>query len=210
MKHHRFLFAGVALGLLVACAADPEAPAQVAATETVAAAPSTPEELGPVPMAYEEPVVGGAKMVVGRDIMANLSNSKDHTILVSAIEAAGMDDILRGAGPLTVFAPTDAAFKRMDGGYQELMRPENQDQLVRLLSYHVVPEKLDDLTLANRVMAGNNTASLKTVEGTPLKATVGDGAAMIVDAKGGFARINVANVLQSNGVVHVIDKVLMH
>jgi uncharacterized surface protein with fasciclin (FAS1) repeats len=209
MKYRIILPASIAVGLLAACAADPDTPQQPV-TQEVAVESAASEEMKPVPMAYEEPVVGGAKMAVGRDIMANLSNSKEHTILVLAFKAAGMDEVLQGPGPLTVFAPTNAAFERIPGGYQQLLQPGNGDQLVRLLSYHIVPEKLDDMTLANRVMAGNGTALLTTVEGTPLKATVGDGAAIIVDARDGAARITVPNVLQSNGVVQVIDKVLMH
>jgi len=160
-------------------------------------------------MPYEEPTVGGARMAMGENIMANLAKSKDHTILVQALKAAGLDQELAGEGPLTVFAPTNAAFEGMPGGYKALLEPASRDRLVTILSYHIAPQKLDDVTLANMVMAGRGTASFATVEGHPLKATVGNGGAMIVDTKGGVARITVPNVLQGNGVLQVVDKVLI-
>lgn len=160
-------------------------------------------------MPYEEPIVGGALMTRGDTIMTNLVKSKDHTIFVSALKAAGLDEELAGEGPLTVFAPTNVAFERMPGGYKSLLEPASRDRLVAILSYHIAPQNLDDVTLANLVLAGRGTASFATVQGSPLKATVGNGAAMIVDTKGGIARITVPNVLQGNGVVQVVDKVLI-
>lgn len=198
------------IATLLACSRAPE-PVTVAPPDAKPAASATPavEELGPIPMPYEEPVVGGALMTRGDTIMTNLLKSKEHTILVSALKAAGLDEELVGEGPLTVFAPTNAAFESMPGGYRSLLQPASRDRLVAILSYHIAPQKLDDMTLANMVMAGRGTASFATVQGNPLKATVGNGGAMIVDTKGGVARITVPNVLQGNGVLQVVDKVLI-
>lgn len=196
---------------IAACSPGPEPEREVPPAERplpTAQTSTAGPELQPVPMAYEEPTVGGAVMVVGDDIMRNLARSKDHTILVAAIKQAGLDEVLSDPGPLTLFAPTNSAFDRVPGGLDALLAPDARERLVRLLSYHIVPEKLDDMALANRVMSGNGSASLRTVEGGYLKATVGDGSAVILDAQGGAARITVPNVLQRNGVVQVVDKVL--
>lgn len=203
------LLSAPVLILLAACSREPE-PEPVAVqpvTETPAVA--KPIEMKPVPMAYEEPIVGGARMSAGKDILTNLGNSKDHTILVAAIKSAGLEEILRGSGPFTLFAPNDGAFRRMAGGYEELMKPENRERLISVLTYHLVPARLDADTLAQRVMAGNGSAQLETVEGGNLKVTVGDGSALLVDTKGTVAKLTTPNVLQSNGVVQVIDTVLM-
>ncbi|MES2859562.1 MAG: fasciclin domain-containing protein [Pseudomonadota bacterium] len=194
----------------LACSRAP-APVEPAAqpAKPAATTPAAVQITGPIPMPYEEPMVGGAKMAMGEDIMANLVKSKDHTILVQALKAAGLDQELAGEGPLTLFAPTNAAFEAMPGGYKSLLQPASRDRLVTILSYHIAPQKLDDVTLANMVMAGRGSASFATVEGHPLKATVGNGGAMIVDTKGGIARITVPNVLQGNGVLQVVDKVLV-
>lgn len=194
---------------VLACSRAPEPVAPGPDAKPAASATPVVEELGPIPMPYEEPTVGGALMTRGDTILNNLIKSKDHTIFVSALKAAGLDEELAGEGPLTVFAPTNAAFERMPGGYKSLLQPGSQDRLVAILSYHIAPQKLDDVTLANMVMAGRGTASFATVEGHPLKATVGNGGAMIVDTKGGVARITVPNVLQGNGVLQVVDKVLI-
>jgi len=209
MKHSYLALPLVSLCLMAACSRD-KAPDPAVATDTATkpqAAP--PEELKPVPMAYEEPVVGGARMVAGKDILSNLANSKDHTILMVAIKEAGLTEILQGNGPFTLFAPTDAAFKRLPGGYEQLMKPENNERLVSVLTYHLIPERLDADALAGRVMAGNGSAQLTTVQGGSLKATVGYGAAILIDTKGTAAKLTTPNVLQSNGVVQVIDTVLM-
>lgn len=196
---------------LLACsrAPAPVEPVPQAAKPEASATPAAGELTGPIPMQYEEPTVGGAVMTQGDTIINNLLKSQDHTIFVSALKAAGLDEELAGEGPLTVFAPTNTAFERIPGGYKPLLEPGSRDRLVAILSYHIAPQKLDDMTLANMVMAGGGTASFTTVEGSPLKATVGNGGAMIVDTKGGVARITVPNVLQGNGVVQVVDKVLM-
>lgn len=203
------------LSLVTTVLACSRAPAPVASAAPDAAKPAASavpiagELTGPIPMEYEEPTVGGAVMAQSDTIMGSLAKSKDHTILVSALKAAGLDQELAGEGPLTVFAPTNAAFEKMPGGYKALLQAGSEDRLVEILSYHIAPQKLDDMTLANMVMAGRGTASFATVEGRPLKATVGNGGAMIVDTKGGIARITVPNVLQGNGVLQVIDKVLI-
>ncbi|MEO5961817.1 MAG: fasciclin domain-containing protein [Thermomonas sp.] len=194
---------------LLACSRGPDiAPPVAEPAEPAAQAPAV-EQIGPEPMPYEEPTVGGAKMAMGENIMSNLVKSKDHTIFVAALKAAGLDEVLAGPGPLTVFAPTNAAFEQMPGGYKALLNPDAQDRLVAILSYHIAAQKLDDMTLGQMVMAGKGSASFATVEGHPLRATVGNGAAMIVDSKGGQARITVPNVLQGNGVLQVIDRVLI-
>jgi len=164
--------------------------------------------LGPTPMAYEEPVVGGAKMAAGSDMLSNLRKSSDHTILVSAIESTGLDKVIQESGKLTLFAPTNAAFDRFPGGYEDLMKPEQRERLLQVLSYHVLPARIDADAMAARVMEGNGSAMLETVEGGSLKATVGNGVAMVVDANGNSADISVANVVNSNGVVYVIETVL--
>ena len=195
---------------VLACSRAPDpAPTMPQPADPVASAGAGAKDLAPVPMPYEEPTVGGAQMTIGDSIMTNLVKSTDHTIFVTALKAAGLDEVLAGPGPLTVFAPTNAAFERIPGGYKALLQADAHDRLVAILTYHIVPKKLDDVTLANLVMAGGGSASFATVEGHSLKATVGNGAAMIVDSKGGSARITVPNVLQGNGVVQVVDKVLM-
>ncbi len=191
---------------LAACSRE-EAPPP-SAPEQAAPVVETAPMLGPVPMEYEEPVVGGATMAAGNDMLSNLRKSSDHTILVSAIESTGFDKVIQESGTLTFFAPTNGAFERMPGGYQELMKPEQNERLLRVLSYHVLPGRLDAEAMGARVLAGNGTATLETVEGGSLKATVGGGAAMVIDASGATARISVPNVVNSNGVVYVIETVL--
>ncbi len=202
-------FALTALVALSACSSE-EAP--VPETEVQAQtkpAVEQPPEMMPIPMAYEEPVVGGARMSAGSDMLSNLRKSSDHTILVSAIEASGLDKVIEESGKLTLFAPTNGAFERIPGGYQELMKPEQRERLLRVLSYHMLPARIDADAMSARVLAGNGSATLETVEGGSLKATVGNGAAMVVDANGSSADISVANVVNSNGVVYVIETVLM-
>ena len=200
----------LALCLMTACSREKAPEAALAKDQSPKpTAARGPQDFKPVPMQYEEPVVGGAKMSAGKDILSNLGNSKDHTILMAAIKSAGLTEILQGSGPFTLFAPTDAAFKRLPGGSEQLMKPENHDRLIAVLTYHLVPEKLDADVLAGKVMAGNGSAQLVTVQGGTLKASVGNGAAILTDAKGSVAKLTTPNVLQSNGVVQVIDTVLM-
>jgi uncharacterized surface protein with fasciclin (FAS1) repeats len=195
-----------ALVALAACSSEEAAAPEPQEQATPVVEPGPLE--GPIPMAYEEPVVGGAKMAAGNDMLGNLRKSSDHTILVSAIESTGLDKVIQESGKLTLFAPTNGAFDRIPGGYEDLMKPEQRERLLRVLSYHMLPTRIDAEAMSARVLAGNGSATLETVEGGSLKATVGNGAAMIVDANGNSADISVPNVLNSNGVVYVIETVL--
>jgi uncharacterized surface protein with fasciclin (FAS1) repeats len=148
-------------------------------------------------------MVGGAAMFPSRNIIQNAVNSRDHTTLVAAVKAAGLVDTLEGKGPFTVFAPTNAAFGKLPAGTVDtLVKPENKATLTRILTYHVVPGKLEASDLADG-------KKLKTVEGEELTVRKADGKVMIVDAKGGTSTVTIPNVNQSNGVIHVIDTVLM-
>nr|WP_249803687.1 fasciclin domain-containing protein [Bradyrhizobium zhengyangense] len=148
-------------------------------------------------------IVGGAAMYPSKNIVANAVNSKDHTTLVAAVKAAGLVDTLSGPGPYTVFAPTNAAFGKLPKGtVATLVKPENKATLTKILTYHVVPAKLN----AAQLMDGQR---LTTVEGEPLTVKKSGGKVMIVDAKGGAATVTVADVEQSNGVIHVVNSVLM-
>ena len=158
----------------------------------------------------DNPMVGGAPMYADRDIVTNAATSKDHTTLVAAVQAAGLADTLKGPGPFTVFAPTDAAFGELPAGAVDgLLKPEMKSDLSRVLTYHVVAGDLDAATLVQRIEAGGGTAALRTVEGTPLSAKLDGDTVTLSDAKGGVARVTTADVRQSNGVIHVVDAVLM-
>jgi uncharacterized surface protein with fasciclin (FAS1) repeats len=148
-------------------------------------------------------MVGGAAMFRSKNIIQNAVNSKDHTTLVAAVKAAGLVTTLEGKGPFTVFAPTNAAFNKLPAGTVDtLVKPENKATLTKILTYHVVPGKLaaSDLTDGKK---------LKTVEGEDLTVKRSGDAVMIVDAKGGSSTVTIPNVNQSNGVIHVVDTVLM-
>ena len=157
----------------------------------------------------QNPMVGGAPMYANKNIVENALNSKDHTTLVAAVKAAGLVDTLEGKGPFTVFAPTNEAFEKLPAGTVDtLVKPENKAMLVKILTYHVVSGKYDAAKLKKDVMHGNGTAMLKTVQGGMLTFTM-EGADLVVkDEKGGTAHITTANVMQSNGIIHVIDSVL--
>lgn len=159
----------------------------------------------------QEPVtVGGAPMYATKDIVSNAVNSKDHTTLVAAVKAAGLVSTLQGAGPFTVFAPTNAAFDKLPAGTVEtLLKPENKEMLTKILTYHVVAGKWDAAGLASLIKEEKGTASIKTVSGGTLKATMKNGKIMLWDEKGGMATVTIKNVYQSNGVIHVVDNVLM-
>ena len=155
-------------------------------------------------------MVGGAPMYANKDIIDNAVNSADHTTLVAAIKAAGLVETLKGPGPFTVFAPVNAAFAALPAGTVEtLLKPENKAALVKVLTYHVVPGRITAADLLAKIKAGNGTATLKTVEGANLTATVIGNTVTITDAKGTMAHVTTADVLQSNGVIHVVDKVLL-
>jgi len=154
--------------------------------------------------------VGGAPMYPSKNIVQNAVNSKDHTTLVAAVKAAGLVDTLQSPGPFTVFAPTNEAFAKLPAGTVDtLLKPENKKTLTNVLTYHVVAGRLSAKDLMEKVRAGNGKAMLKTVEGEELTFAEKDGRLWIWDAKGGSAQITIRNVMQSNGVIHVIDTVLL-
>lgn len=154
--------------------------------------------------------VGGAAMYPSKNIVENAMNSKDHTTLVAAVKAAGLVETLQGAGPFTVFAPTNDAFGMLPAGTVEsLVKPENKAMLTSILTYHVVAGKLDSKELEKWIKKGNGTAELTTVAGGKLWIMMKDGKWWVKDEKGGTAMITIPNVYQSNGVIHVIDHVLM-
>ena len=158
----------------------------------------------------KDPDVGGAAMYPTKNIVENSVNSPIHKTLVAAVKAAGLVDTLEGAGPFTVFAPTDDAFAKLPAGtVDNLVKPENHDTLVKILTYHVVPGKITTKDLKEWIKKGNGTYSAKTVEGGMLTFTEHMGKIKITDEKGGSAEITTANVYQSNGVIDVIDTVLM-
>ena len=155
-------------------------------------------------------MVGGAAMFPSKDIIDNAVNSKDHTTLVAAVKAAGLVDTLTTPGPFTVFAPTNAAFAALPPGtVDSLLKPENKAILTKVLTAHVVSGKLDAAALSQRVMAGNGRATLTTVSGDALVVTTSGSNVMVTDEKGGTAMVSIANVYQSNGVIHVVNKVLV-
>ena len=155
-------------------------------------------------------MVGGAAMYPTKNIVENAVNSKDHTTLVAAVKQAGLVETLESAGPFTVFAPTNAAFDKLPKGTVEtLLKPENKATLTKILTYHVVSGKWSAAQLMAKIKAGNGTAELKTVSGGILKAMVKGGKIYLVDEKGGKSWVTIADVNQSNGVIHVVNTVLM-
>jgi uncharacterized surface protein with fasciclin (FAS1) repeats len=155
-------------------------------------------------------MVGGAAMYPTRDIIDNAVNSRDHTTLVAAVKAAGLVDTLKTAGPFTVFAPTNMAFGALPAGTVDtLLKPENKATLAQVLTYHVVPGRLDATALGEQIRAGGGKAMRKTVSGGMLTATMRGNEVVIVDAKGNMAVVTTADVYQSNGVIHVVDQVLL-
>lgn len=162
------------------------------------------------PRAQKPVMVGGAEMYPSKDIVSNAMNSKDHTTLVAAVKAAGLVDTLKSKGPFTVFAPTDAAFDKLPAGtVNTLLKPENVDTLKKVLTYHVVPGRLDAKTLMARAKKGQGKVELTTVSGDTLWVMASGGALTLRDGKGMTANITTPDVYQSNGVIHVIDTVVM-
>jgi uncharacterized surface protein with fasciclin (FAS1) repeats len=160
--------------------------------------------------AQQDPMVGGAAMLPSKNIVQNAMNSSDHTTLVAAVKAAGLVDTLEGPGPFTVFAPTNEAFAALPAGtVDNLVKPENKDMLSKILTYHVVAGRISTGDLKKMIKDGHGKAELKTVSGGTLWAMDHDGKIMLQDEKGGTATITIANVYQSNGVIQVIDSVLM-
>ncbi len=157
-----------------------------------------------------DPMVGGAPMYSNKTIVQNAATAPNLTTLVAAVKAAGLVDTLSGAGPFTVFAPTNDAFAKLPAGTVDtLVMPENKATLTKILTYHVGPGKISAKELAKMIKKGGGTATLTTVQGEPLTATMKDKTVTLTDAKGGTSTITTADVFQSNGVVHVIDTVLM-
>jgi uncharacterized surface protein with fasciclin (FAS1) repeats len=153
-------------------------------------------------------MVGGAPMYPNRTIVQNAVNSRDHTTLVAAVKAAGLVDTLSGPGPFTVFAPMNSAFERLPAGtVATLLRPENKGMLTTVLTYHVVPGRITAADLMSRIRAGGGQARLTTVQGGTLTARMMGNRVMLVDAKGGMSHVTQADVMQSNGVIHVTDAV---
>jgi uncharacterized surface protein with fasciclin (FAS1) repeats len=155
--------------------------------------------------------VGGAPMYPSKNIIQNAVNSKDHTTLVAAVKAAGLVDTLEGPGPFTVFAPTNSAFAKLPAGTVDtLLKPENKATLTKVLTYHVVPGRMTAVNLMKAVKDGEGEAKLKTVAGDWLIVKqAGPGKLTVTDAKGDVAMVTIPDVLQSNGVIHVIDTVLL-
>lgn len=155
--------------------------------------------------------VGGAPMYASKNIIQNAVHSKDHTTLVAAVKAAGLVDTLEGPGPFTVFAPTNEAFAKLPAGtVGNLLKPENKGMLTKILTYHVVPGRLTAGKLMKAVKDGEGEAKLKTVEGEDLIVKqAGPGKLTVTDAKGDVAWVTIADVLQSNGVIHVVNQVLL-
>lgn len=154
--------------------------------------------------------VGGAPMYPSKNIVANAVNSADHTTLVAAVKAAGLVETLQSAGPFTVFAPTNAAFGKLPAGTVEsLVKPENKDTLTKILTYHVVAGKLDATAIAALIKQGKGVAELKTVSGGILKASMKGKKLILTDEKGGMSEVTIANVYQSNGVIHVVNTVVL-
>ena len=182
------------------------ASAAILAFAAVASSPIAAQQMSDKPV-----TVGGAPMYPSKNIIQNAVNSKDHTTLVAAVKAAGLVETLEGPGPFTVFAPTNEAFAKLPAGtVDNLLKPENKATLVKILTYHVVPGRLTTASLMKAVKDGEGLAKLKTVEGDDITIKqAGPGKLTVTDAKGDVADITINNVMQSNGVIQVIDTVLL-
>jgi uncharacterized surface protein with fasciclin (FAS1) repeats len=185
---------------------------RTAALATAAALALGLGSLAAIPTFAEEmtKMVGGAAMYPSKTIVQNAVNSKDHTTLVAAVKAAGLVQTLESPGPFTVFAPTNEAFSKLPSGTVEtLLKPENKDKLTGILTYHVVPGRLTTHELREKIKDGGGKAELKTVEGEPLTVMEKNGKLWLTDAKGDTAEITISNVMQSNGVIQVINAVML-
>ncbi len=177
---------------------------QLCAVATIAVA------LTAVTKAAKNPIVGGQEMFPSKNIIQNAVNSADHTTLVAAVKAANLVDTLQGPGPFTVFAPTNAAFAKLPAGTVEtLLKPESKAMLTKVLTYHVVSGRLSVDDLKKQIKRGGGTATLKTVSGATLWAMMDAWDVVLKDEKGEISRITQSNVFQSNGVIHVIDSVVL-
>ncbi len=163
-----------------------------------------------VPASAQNPMVGGKEMFPSKDIIDNAVNSADHTTLVAAVKAAGLVETLKGKGPFTVFAPTNAAFEKLPAGtVPTLLKPENKGTLTAVLTYHVVSGNYDSKAIASMIKKGNGTAMVKTVQGGSIWFMMHDGKLMLKDEKGGMSMVTIADVKQKNGYIHVVDTVVM-
>ena len=161
-------------------------------------------------VAGSDPIVGGHEMFPSKNIIQNAVNSDDHTTLVAAVKAAGLVDTLQEPGPFTVFAPTNEAFSKLPAGTVDtLLKPENKNMLTKILTYHVVAGRISASDLKKEIKAGNGEASLKTVSGGTLTATIQGNHIVLKDEKGDMSTVTISNVNQSNGVIHVVDTVLL-
>jgi uncharacterized surface protein with fasciclin (FAS1) repeats len=161
-------------------------------------------------MKDENPMVGGAAMYKSKNIVENAVNSKDHTTLVAAVKAAGLVDTLQSAGPFTVFAPTNSAFDKLPAGTVEtLVKPENKATLTKILTYHVLAGNYDAKSIVGAIKKGGGKAEFTTVAGGKLWAMLDGKNVVLMDEKGGRSTVTIADVRQSNGVIHVIDSVVL-
>lgn len=164
----------------------------------------------PTAFAADNPMVGGVPMYANKTIVENASTAKDLSTLVAAVKAAGLVETLSGKGPFTVFAPTNQAFEKLPAGTVDtLLKPDNKAKLTKVLTYHVVPGTYTAAQLTAAARGNGGSSTLKTVQGEPLTVKLQDGKVWVIDAKGGKASVTTADVMQSNGVVHVVDTVLM-
>jgi uncharacterized surface protein with fasciclin (FAS1) repeats len=164
--------------------------------------------IGTPVIAKDRPTVGGAVMLPSKDIVSNAVNSADHTTLVAAVKAAGLVETLQSTGPFTVFAPTNEAFAKLPAGTLDtLLKPENKGMLRKVLTYHVIAGKMSSKDLWKAINAGNGTGILKTISGGTLKASAMGKEIVITDEQGGMSKLTIPDVLQSNGVIHVVDSV---
>ena len=176
----------------------------------VCANTSSAQTMAPKQMNEKTVEVGGAAMYPSKNIVENAVNSKDHTTLVAAVKAAGLVETLMSAGPFTVFAPTNAAFEKLPAGTVEtLLKPENKNTLTAILTYHVVARKWDSKEIARLIKEGNGKAEVATVQGGKLWLWMKGNKLMIKDEKGGMSTVTIKDVYQSNGVIHVVDAVVL-
>ena len=166
--------------------------------------------VGALAQMQKAPIVGGAVMSPFQNIVQNTSNSQDHTTLVAAVKAAGLVETLSSSGPFTVFAPTNVAFDNLPvGTVEKLVKPESKEVLSRILTYHVVAGTLNAADILAMIKAGNGVAVLTTVQGQKLSVSLKGSNVLLTDAKGGTSMVTIADVVQSNGIIHVIDSVLL-
>ncbi len=205
--------ASLSLAALAGCASETasnSSNATVTNSPTTQASPTAKMSPSPEMNSSDNPMVGGAPMLRTKDIIDNAVNSKDHTTLVAAVKAAGLVETLKGPGPFTVFAPTNAAFDKLPKGTVDtLLKPENKEKLKKILTYHVVAGKEDAASIVKKIEDGKGKATFKTVSGGTLTASKSGDVVTLTDEKGGTSRVSIADVNQSNGVIHVVDTVLM-